>query len=61
MNFPEFTLRLLYVSGLFLTGMAYIIPGRGMNSAFAIGRLCDMETGRVRLLSLPESEKMVIY
>ena len=33
--------------------------GRGMNSAFAIGRLCDMEVGRCKLLSLHESEKMV--
>ena len=32
-----------------------------MNAAFAIGRLCDMDTGRRRLLGLPESEKMVIY
>ena len=32
-----------------------------MNSAFAIGRLCDMDVGRKRLLLLPESEKMVMY
>ena len=30
-----------------------------MNSAFAIGRLCDLESGRNRLLSLPELDKMV--
>ena len=32
-----------------------------MNAAFAIGRLCDMEQGRRRLLGLPDSEKMVIF
>ena len=30
-----------------------------MNAAFAIGRLCDMDTGRQRLLALQDSEKMV--
>lgn len=30
-----------------------------MNAAFAIGRLCDMEVGRKRLLLLSDSEKMV--
>ena len=39
---------------------AFVVPtGRGMNAAFAIGRLCDMEVGRSRLLGLPESERMV--
>ena len=33
--------------------------GRGMNAAFAIGRLCDMEIGRKRLLLLSDSERMV--
>ena len=33
--------------------------GRGMNAAFAIGRLCDLEEGRKRLLFLAESERMV--
>ncbi len=33
--------------------------GRGMNAAFAIGRLCDVEQGRSRLLELPNSESMV--
>ena len=32
-----------------------------MNAAFAIGRLCDMEIGRKRLLSLPDSEAMVHF
>ena len=31
-----------------------------MNAAFAIGRLCDLENGRNRLLSIPESDIMVI-
>jgi hypothetical protein len=35
------------------------VVGRGMNAAFAIGRLCDMDAGVVRLLSLPMSDKMV--
>ena len=35
------------------------ILGRGMNAAFAIGRLCDLELGRNYLLGLPESERMV--
>lgn len=35
------------------------MAGRGMNAAFAIGRLCDMDVGRQQLLTLPESEKMV--
>ena len=30
-----------------------------MNAAFAIGRLCDMDNGRKRLLQLSESERMV--
>ena len=34
-------------------------PGRGMNAAFAIGRLCDMDNGRKRLLQLSDSERMV--
>lgn len=32
-----------------------------MNAAFAIGRLCDMEVGRKRLLLLSDSEKMVCH
>ena len=32
-----------------------------MNAAFAIGRLCDMDNGRKRLLQLPDSERMVIF
>lgn len=36
-----------------------VIAGRGMNAAFAIGRLCDMDTGRKRLLQLNDSERMV--
>ncbi|XP_021344391.1 uncharacterized protein LOC110444332, partial [Mizuhopecten yessoensis] len=32
---------------------------RGMNAAFAIGRLCDIEAGRKRLLQLTESERML--
>ena len=36
-----------------------IILGRGMNAAFAIGRVSDIDTGRSKLLSLPDSEKMV--
>jgi len=35
------------------------VPGRGMNAAFAIGRLCDMDQGRKRLLQLNDSERMV--
>ena len=30
-----------------------------MNAAFAIGRLCDMEASRARLLKMAECEKMV--
>ena len=30
-----------------------------MNAAFAIGRLCDMEASRNRLLKMPECDKMV--
>ena len=30
-----------------------------MNAAFAIGRLCDMDQGRKRLLQLNDSERMV--
>ena len=30
-----------------------------MNAAFAIGRLCDMDNGRKRLLQLSDSERMV--
>ena len=30
-----------------------------MNAAFAIGRVSDIDTGRSKLLSLPDSEKMV--
>ena len=37
------------------------LKGRGMNAAFAIGRLCDLEAGRSRLLGLLESERMVFY
>lgn len=37
------------------------VAGRGMNAAFAIGRLCDMEVGRKRLLLLSDSEKMVCH
>ena len=36
-----------------------LIVGRGMNAAFAIGRLCDLDIGRKSLLALPDSEKMV--
>jgi hypothetical protein len=36
-----------------------IFKGRGMNAAFAIGRLCDMDQGRKRLLQLNDSERMV--
>ncbi|KAH9512444.1 hypothetical protein Btru_039590 [Bulinus truncatus] len=32
---------------------------RGMNAAFAIGRLCDMDIGRQRLMALSECEKMI--
>ena len=38
---------------------SHTTTGRGMNAAFAIGRLCDMEQGRRRLLGLADSEKMV--
>jgi hypothetical protein len=45
---------------LFLFGYIHDnVVGRGMNAAFAIGRLCDMDAGVVRLLSLPQSDKMV--
>ena len=33
--------------------------GRGMNAAFAIGRLCDLDDGRKRLLHHKDSNKMV--
>ena len=36
-----------------------VLSGRGMNAAFAIGRLCDMEASRNRLLKMPECDKMV--
>ena len=47
--------------GRFSHGAAHISLhlGRGMNAAFAIGRLCDMDNGRKRLLQLSESERMV--
>ena len=32
---------------------------RGMNAAFAIGRLCDLDDGRKRLLHHKDSNKMV--
>ena len=35
------------------------IAGRGMNAAFAIGRICDSDVGRHKLLSAVDSEKMV--
>ena len=38
-----------------------IISGRGMNAAFAIGRLCDIAKGRTMLLTLPEANKMVTH
>ena len=34
--------------------------GRGMNAAFTIGRLCDFEAGCKRMLSLKESNRMVM-
>ncbi|KXJ13637.1 Usherin [Exaiptasia diaphana] len=34
--------------------------GRGMNSAFAIGRLCDLEAGCARILAMPESKRMIM-
>ena len=33
--------------------------GRGMNAAFAIGRLCDLDDGRKRLLHHKDANKMV--
>lgn len=32
-----------------------------MNSAFAIGRLCDLEAGCARILAMPESKRLVRY
>ncbi|XP_033764202.1 uncharacterized protein LOC117345255 isoform X3 [Pecten maximus] len=40
-------------------GVDEAASGRGMNAAFAIGRLCDIEAGRKRLLQLTESERML--
>ena len=37
------------------------VQGAEMNAAFAIGRLCDLHTGRVKLLQHKESNLMVIY
>ena len=37
----------------------FFILGRGMNAAFAIGRLCDMESGRRHMLMLKKSDQMV--
>ncbi|XP_020901311.1 phosphatidylinositol phosphatase PTPRQ, partial [Exaiptasia diaphana] len=31
-----------------------------MNSAFAIGRLCDLEAGCARILAMPESKRMIM-
>lgn len=39
---------------------SWCLVGRGMNAAFAIGRLCDMDQGRKRLLQLSDSERMVL-
>lgn len=36
-----------------------IFPGRGMNAAFAVGRLSDLAKGRNLLLSMPEGNKMI--
>lgn len=33
--------------------------GAGMNAAFATGRLCDLQTGRMRLLNHKNSDLMV--
>ena len=35
---------------LYCTGMDELEAGRGRNAAFAIGRLCDLDDGRKRLL-----------
>ena len=42
----------------FLVSFNYV-SGRGMNAAFAIGRLCDFEAGCKRMLSLKTSNMMV--
>lgn len=38
----------------------FFCSGRGMNAAFAVGRLCDFEAGCKRMLSLKTSDIMVI-
>ena len=38
-----------------------MFAGRGMNAAFAIGRLMDTAKGKERLLDLPDTEKMVSF
>jgi hypothetical protein len=37
----------------------FLHAGAGMNAAFATGRLCDLQTGRVRLLNHKNSSLMV--
>ena len=37
----------------------FFFSGRGMNAAFAVGRLCDFEAGCKRMLSLKTSDIMV--
>ena len=37
----------------------FLILGAGMNAAFATGRLCDLQTGRMRLLNHKNSNLMV--
>ncbi len=34
-------------------------PGRGMNCAFAIGRICDNEAGRSQILNLGSLKKLI--
>jgi len=39
----------------------FAFKGRGMNAAFAVGRLLDMSPGKERLLNCKETEKMVYF
>lgn len=48
-----------YILSRLLNSLGIDEAGRGMNAAFAIGRLCDLDEGRSRLLAHPESERMV--
>ena len=57
--FHRFTIFFFFMCMSFM--FLYLSPGRGMNAAFAIGRLLDMSPGKERLLQSPESDKMVMF